>query len=175
MEIDESQVKRLEENIFYLQKYIQRQEQLLLGNIRKNLEYEIKIESLNAAVTEISGKYEESQKQVEIQNEMMQQAANGVEAVTIEKKKLENTIKNLEQMLSNKKNEYDNLNKTVMDNRNEFDRCKEERSNLQSELKEIKEEYKRQTEELNKLFIENETSKGNKLKIKESPKPVDEF
>jgi chromosome segregation ATPase len=175
MEIDDSQVKKLEEAVNYLQKYIQKQEKLLLDHIRKNLEYEIKIEGLVHSVNDFSGKYEESQKQVEIQNDMMKQAANGVEAVTLEKKKLENTIKNLEQMLSNKKNEYDNLNKSIMDKRNEWDSCNEERANLISELKQLKEEYKRQTEELNILFKENEELKKGKPKIKESPKSVEEF
>jgi len=175
MENDEGQVKKLEDLLFKLQKYIQKQEKLFLDHIRKNLEYEIQIDDLSRALNEVSGKYEESQKQVDIQNEMMQQAANGVEAVTLEKKKLENTIKNLEQMLSNKKNEYDNLNKSIMDKRNEWDSCNEERANLISELKQLKEEYKRQTEELNILFKENEELKKGKPKIKESPKSVEEF
>jgi len=175
MEIDDSQVKKLEEAVNYLQKYIQKQEKLLLDYIRKNLEYEIKIESLVHSVNDFSGKYEESQKQVDIQNEMMQQAANGVEAVTVEKEKLKTQISNLENMLSNKKREYDELNKRLMDFRNESNTCKEERENLKKELDELKSEYKRQNEELNTLFKENEELKKGKPKIKESPKSVEEF
>lgn len=175
MEIDESQVKKLEGHIVFLQKYIQKQGNLLLDQIRKSIESEIRAESLSASLEEISFKYEESQKQVEIQNNLMQQAATGVETLTIENKKLENTISNLEKMISNKKNEYDELNKKLMEFRNESNSCKEERENLKKELTELKTEYKTQTEELNILFKENEELTKGKPKIKEAQKSVDEF
>lgn len=171
----EGQVKRLEELVNTLQRYIQKQEKMLLDHLRRNIEYELKTEDLSRAVNELSSKYEESQKQVEIQNDLMQQAANGVEAVTVEKQKLEKTVSNLEIMLSNKKKEYDDLMKKLSEIRNDSEKCKEERSNLVSEINELKQEYKRQTEELNILFKENEELNGKKPKIKESPKPVDEF
>lgn len=171
----EGQVKRLEELVNTLQRYIQKQEKMLLEHLRKNIEYELRLEDLTRSVNEFSSKYEESQKQVEIQNEMMQQAANGVESVTIEKQKLENRVSSLENMLSNKKKEYDDLNKKLMDYRNESQSCKEEKSNILSELNNLKSEYKRQTEELNILFKENEELKSAKPKTKDSPKSVDEF
>ena len=89
MESDESQIKKLEDLLLKMQKYVQKQEKLLLDQIRRNLEYEIQIDDLTRALNEVSGKYEESQKQVEIQNDMMQQAANSVETLTIENKKQE--------------------------------------------------------------------------------------
>lgn len=175
MEIDDGQVNKLEGHIVFLQKYIQKQGNLLLDQIRKSIENEIRSEGLTASLTEMSLKYEESQKQVDIQNDLMQQAANGVETLTIENKKLENTISNLEKMLSNKKNEYDELNKRLMDHRNESNACKEERETLKKELLELKSEYKTQNEELNILFKENEEFKKGKPKIKEASKSVDDF
>jgi chromosome segregation ATPase len=169
MDDDEGQVKRLNELVINLQRYIQKQEKMLLDHLRRNIEYELKTEDLSRAVNEFSSKYEESQKQVEIQNEMMQQAANGVESVTIEKQKLENRVSSLENMLSIKKKEYDDVTKKMSEFRNFSDKCKEEKTNLLAELDNLKQEYKRQTEELNNIFKDIEKTK------KEKTKSVDEF
>ena len=64
MESDDSQEK-------HLKHYIQRQEMLLLDYIRKTIELELKAISLNSSLINYKSKYEESQKQVEIQNELM--------------------------------------------------------------------------------------------------------
>ena len=171
----EGQVKRLEELVNTLQRYMQKQEKMLLDHLRRNIEYELKTEDLSRAVNELSSKYEESQKQVEIQNDLMQQAANGVETITIEKQKLEKTVSNLEVMLSNKKKEYDDVMKKMSEFRNSSDKCNEEKENIISELNNLKQEYKSQTEELNNLFKENEELKKGKPKIKDSQKSADEF
>ena len=91
MESDDGQEK-------YLKQYIQRQEILLLDYIRKTIDLEIKSINLNASLIEFKTKYEESQKQVEIQNDLMQQAANGVESLTIEKKSFEEKEKRLNEI-----------------------------------------------------------------------------
>lgn len=156
----------------YLKQYIQRQELLLLDSIRKSLDLEIKVISLNGSLTEYKGKYEESQKQVEVQNDLMQQAANGVESLTVENKKLEKTLEELKQ--------------SFIKCRDESNDYKTKNLSLQEELKlanhnveEIREEYNRQTKELSELFKENEDLKArlpiNKKDKKTATLPPDEF
>ena len=181
MESDDSQEK-------YLKLYIQRQEMLLLDYIRKTIELELKVISLNAALNDYKSKYEESQKQVEIQNEIMKQAATGVETLTVEKiafeekeKKLNETIKELKNSLNDCKNERYSISQ-------DLNRANEKIANFDNEIKmsnhkadEIRQEYNRQTQELSKLFKENQELKSklpiNKTKAKKQTVilPPDEF
>ena len=64
-------MEELERQVNYLKQYIQRQENLFLEFTRKNVDFEIKILALNSSLAEMTSKYEESQKQVEIQNDIM--------------------------------------------------------------------------------------------------------
>jgi chromosome segregation ATPase len=165
----EGQVKRLEELVNTLQRYIQKQEKMLLDHLRRNIEYELKTEDLSRAVNELSSKYEESQKQVEIQNDLMQQAANGVETLTIENKKQETYLNTMRKSLEDK-------DKRLVDYKNENDKLKEKLESVEHIYGEMKQEYSRQTEELNIIFKENEELKKGKAQIKPNPKkPVDEF
>jgi chromosome segregation ATPase len=174
MEFDDSQEK-------YLKHYIQRQEMLLLEYIRKTIDLELKAISLNSSLIEYKSKYEESQKQVEVQNELMQQAANGVESLTIEKKKYEKTVEELKTSLSDCRNERVAI-------ANELKEAKQKIDNFDNEIKiannradEIREEYNRQTKELSELFKENQELKSklpiNKTKAKKETAilPPDEF
>lgn len=140
----------LEGQVKYLKQYIQRQENLLLDYIRKTLDYELKNLILNASLQDMTSKYEESQKQVTIQNDLMQQAANSVESLTLEKNRLQQkeselntTIDNLKKSLQDCKTErekllkehnvlqitYDNFDKKYQDLKNEYDRQTQELSN----------------------------------------------
>ena len=155
MEIDESQVKKLEGHIVFLQKYIQKQGNLLLDQIRKSIESEIRAESLSASLEEISFKYEESQKQVEIQNDLMQQAATGVETLTIENKKQENLINTIKKGVEERDKKISELRIEVQDLKEKLQSCEHISTDL-------KEEYERQKEELNTLFKEFEDFKKTK-------------
>ena len=165
MESDDGQEK-------YLKQYIQRQESLLLDFIRKNADLEIRVINLNASLTESIGKYEESQKQVEIQNSLMQQAANSVERLTIENKKYEKSIEDLRKSLTECRNE-------LSDSRSKSSSSEEEINLINARIKELKEEYNRQTAELSELFKENQELKSklpiNKSKVKTAKLPTDEF
>ena len=167
MESDDGQEK-------YLKQYIQRQESLLLDFIRKNADLEIRVINLNASLTESIGKYEESQKQVEIQNSLMQQAANSVERLTIENKKYEKSIEDLRKSLTECRNE-------LSDSRSKSSSSEEEINLINARIKELKEEYNRQTAELSELFKENQELKSklpiNKTKVKKPvvTLPPDEF
>lgn len=171
MESDESQD-------IYLKQFIQRQENLLLDFLRKNIDLDIRVSSLSAALKDITFKYEESQKQVALQNDMMQQAATGVETLTIEKKRFEQ-----------KEADY---SKTIEDLKRSLHDCKTEREEITRKHNEISanisgadkryndlmEEYRRQTDELSKLYQENEEYKSKLPINKKKPKailPSDEF
>lgn len=155
MEIDDSQVNKLEGHIVFLQKYVQKQGNLLLDNIRKTIESEIRIETLSAQLSEITGKYEESQKQVELQNDMMQQAANGVEILTVENKTHQNTINGLRKSIEDR-------DKKISDFKNENQSLKDQLDSCRHISTDLKEEYDRQKEELNTLFKEFEDFKKSK-------------
>lgn len=162
----------------YLKQFIQRQESLFLDLLRKNIDLEIRLTAISASLKDLSSKYEESQKQVEIQNEMMQQAAVGVESLAKEKQQFEK--------------EKAELNKKIEDLKRSLHDCKNERQQVIVDLEAFKTahvnedkryedlntEYRRQTEELNKLYKENEELKANQPINKRKPKailPPDEF
>ena len=181
MESDDSQEK-------YLKHYIQRQEILLLEYIRKNIELELKAISLNASLNEYKSKYEESQKQVEIQNNLMQQAANGVESLTLEKMAFEEKEKKLNETITELKNSLNDCKNERYSITQELNRANEKINNFDNDLKaanyradEIREEYNRQTHELSELFKECQELKAklpiNKTKAKKETAilPPDEF
>ena len=154
--------------------YAQRQEQLLFEQIRKTIDAEIKALIATKSSNDFQLKYEESQKQVEIQNSLMQQAANSVERLTIENKKYEKSIEDLRKSLTECRNE-------LSDSRSKSSSSEEEINLINARIKELKEEYNRQTAELSELFKENQELKSklpiNKTKVKKPVVilPPDEF
>lgn len=164
-----------EDQIKFWKQYVHRQEALLLEYIRKTLELEIKTVNLSASLSEITGKYEESQKQVNIQNDLMQQAANSVEILTVSNKRFEE--------------KEEQLNKTIEELKNSLHDCKTEREQITKQYNELKknsesfdkkyndlsDEYRRQTEELSKLYSENIELKPKTNKKIKATLPPDEF
>lgn len=158
MELEEGQVK-------FLKQYIQRQEIMLLEYIRKGLDLEIKILNLNNSLQEISEKYNESQKNVAIQNELMQQAATSVESLTLEKKSLqEKEIEYLE---------------TINELEISLENCLKQKDQASKRNEDLAREYKTQVGEINKLVEENKELSSNQQSLnKKKPKailPTDEF
>lgn len=157
----------------YLKQFIQRQESLFLDLLRKNIDLEIRLTAISVSLKDLSSKYEESQKQVTIQNDLMQQAANSVEKLTIEKMNLE-------------KKETEN-NKTIEDLKNNLHDCKEERKKILKDFdvfkksnhnyEDLSKEYARQNEEMNKLYSENNQLKEKTINKNKSQAtlPPDEF
>lgn len=165
----------------YLKQFIQKQENMLLDFLRKNIDLDIRYSALSLSLKDITSKYEESQKQVTIQNEIMQQAATGVESLTIEKKKFEQkeidynkTIDELKKSLHDCKNEREKITKQYNE---ELDKMKF----FDKKYGDLEEEYNRQTQELSELFRENQELKSklpiNKSKAKKETAilPPDEF
>lgn len=172
----------------FLKQYIQRQETLLLDFIRKSTEIETRLIILNQSFKEMTAKYEESQKQVEIQNEMMQQAANGVESLTVEKKSIEQknsellvTIEQLKQNAEQCKNERYALIQELNEAKNKIANFENETKAIIKRADDLAEEYRKQTDELGKLYADYEDLKAKLPINKSKPKketvilPPDEF
>jgi hypothetical protein len=126
--------------------YIQRQEQLFVEQIKKTIDAEIR---LSFAFK----KYEDSQKQVELQNDMMQQAAKSIETLTVAKNNYEARIKQLEEneqhIRKNSQENEQNIRKNIETNYVDINRYKN-----------IAQEYERQKIELQQLFDENKELKA---------------
>ena len=182
--------------------YIQKQEQLLLDFIRKNIDAEVRITGLNGVINDANARYEESQKQVELGNEMLQQAAASIESLTAQRDNLNEQIQNLNQNISSLQSNYTDLQTKSQamiaekeKNIREHDGQMQLKLNeagirikqLEDELKlcnsrseELKTEYQHQVEELNTIYRENQELKGGdtkKSRKKETPAilPTDEF
>jgi chromosome segregation ATPase len=76
--------------------YLKRQEQIMFDNIKKAIDLEIQLSMSVGVIEEYKNKYEESQKQVASQNDIMQQATRSIEDLTVKNKNFENHVKNLE-------------------------------------------------------------------------------
>lgn len=154
----------------YLTLYIQKQEALLLDYLRKTLDLDIKVIALTNTLKDWEDKYDASQNQVKLQNDMMDQAAKGIEVVTIEKKQLEEKVTELnnriteilnghEVRVQELKASYDNRINDLETNlgkaREELNKTKQDDAGCQKQLEDMKREFQQQKNELNILYNEN--------------------
>ena len=182
--------------------YIQKQEQLLLDFMRKNIDAEVRIIALNNTINEANARYEESQRQVEIGNEMLRQAAVSIETLTGERDKLHEELEKVKSDRSSLQNNYTALQQKNQEIISEKDKIvKETQGEMQLKLNdagirikqleeelalcnsrsaELNSEYRNQVDQLNTLYVENQKLKGEeetkKPKKKETPATLpDEF
>jgi chromosome segregation ATPase len=186
----------------YTVHYIQKQEQLLLDFMRKNIDAEVRIIALNNTINEANARYEESQRQVEIGNEMLRQAAVSIETLTVERDKLHEELEKVKSDRSSLQNNYTALQQKNQEIISEKDKIvKETQGEMQLKLNdagirikqleeelalcnsrsaELNSEYRNQVDQLNTLYVENQKLKGEeetkKPKKKETPATLpDEF
>lgn len=101
MENEEGQAK-------YFQLYTQKQESLLIDFIRKSLDLEIRSQVLSVSLSESKKKIEELSSQVEILNKTVEEATDGIKALTYERTlfdEKENELKDKIKQLENKINQ----------------------------------------------------------------------
>lgn len=146
----------------YLKNYIQKQELMLLDYLRKSVDSEIRASMLEASIKDLTEKYNESQKQVEIQNDMMSQAAKGLETVTVERNQLQDRVDEYLKTITSLQQEKDTFYQELVKVRENFDGSDRRINELTAELK-------KQNEELTALYHENESLK------KKLPKPPPEL
>lgn len=193
--------KNEQQNLYTLH-YIQKQEQLLLDFIRKNIDADVRIIALNNTINEANARYEESQRQVELGNEMLAQAAASIESLTVERDNLQEELEKVKSDRSSLQTNYTALqqknqeiiserDKIIKENQGEnqlklneagirIKQLEEELRLCNSRSAELNSEYQHQVEELNILYNENQKLKGEdskKAKKKETPAilPPDEF
>ena len=136
----------------YTALYLRRQEQILFEQIKKAIDLEIQMSMSVDLIEDYKKKYEESQKQVASQNEIMQQATRSIEDLTVKNKNFEGHVKNLETQIHN-----------LSQNKNDADRSKGE---LQNELNtqiakanNFEREFTRQQQEMQSIFNESQEFK----------------
>ena len=142
------------ENVTLL--YIQKQEQLILEQSRKHVDYEIKLHLLNDKLNQHIEKIKELIQTIETQNNIINQATASIELLTEEKKEIikKDKTEEFQQELFVLSSENAEL-------KNEINRLQKVNSDYYSELK-------KQNEELNKLYNLNGSSK------KKTKKTLDE-
>ena len=118
--------------------YIQKQEQFILEMVRKNLNLEVHIVSLNNKISECEKLYKESQNNVLQQNDLMNQAAVSIKELTEKKDKYEK-LENDYSVVINEKNSLIEQNKE-----------------LNRKVNELLNEINRQNVEMKTLYDENQ-------------------
>jgi chromosome segregation ATPase len=73
--------------------YLKHLESFSENQVKRYIDAEVRLSLVSEALTEEKKNYEESQKQVEVQNNMMQQAARSIEDLSIQNKEYESTNK----------------------------------------------------------------------------------
>lgn len=165
----------------YLTAYMQKQEIMLFDAIRKNIDLEIKAIAYATSYGELSKELEEVNNNLSSQVEISNQAARGVESLTLEKESLvkrnnhlSEKIIELEGIISTKNSEIRSINEELRIKKDANEACKKETD-------ELKREYETLKVDLNNLYTENEELKA-KLPQKKTVKktetvtlPTDEF
>jgi len=157
MENDDGQAK-------YFQIYTQKQENVLIEFIRKSLDLEIRSQVLSTSLKDTINQRDELAAQVEIQAKTIEEATDGIKALTYEREhrndevqEVEGKIKKIQKQMEealgangnltneNKKlkEEIENYKKLAEDFKQEFEHCKEELNSLNQEFEEFKKSSKK--------------------------------
>lgn len=132
--------------------YIQKQEQLLLENIRMRMDYEIKLHIMNEKVNQSDVQLRQLQYNLEQQQTINSQALSSFERVSEENRALNLTINNLNEKIVRLE---ESSNKYVSEHI-ELIRKNSENEKI---IKDLKTEINRQNEELTKLYNDSKSSK----------------
>jgi len=136
--------------------YIQKQEQLLLENVRGKVDYEIKIHILNDKINSLTEQLRQTQMNLQTQQDIGRQAIESFERVSEENFRLKDVSSRLEQKILELETEAHELTNKVIQFSNE-------RTNYEKQIKDLQIEINRQTEELKQLH-NNTNSKQKKKK-----------
>jgi chromosome segregation ATPase len=161
------------DNTDYTKLYIKRQEVLLLEQIKKTIDLDVKVTMLSGILEQIRNEYNELQNQLNMQIDISNQAANGLQDMMEKNKELELKIENFRENIDinekshkleieiykNKAAETDRrLGELIIekDTKNtELQSCLKSTNNLERELV-------RQQKEMQEIFDENKELKTKK-------------
>ena len=135
--------------------YIQKQEQVVIEFVRKQVEYEIKIHLLNENLKKANEKIEELNNTINIQNNIVQQSASSIETLTLDRNRLQSREDNYIEKI-------EKLEKDVFDLSNELNTIKDKYNNELRISNNYKIELDRQNEELTRLYNLESSKKKTK-------------
>ncbi|CAB5221284.1 hypothetical protein UFOVP247_127 [uncultured Caudovirales phage] len=141
----------------YFSVYIQKFEQHHLEVLRKGIDAELKMMGLINAVKHAEAQYEESQKQVAIQNDMMEQAAALIKNISEEKDTAGEEIIAREKIISEKNTMINDLSDRLVQSENEKDIIIQQVIDLKKQIKDLDNEIKRQNNEMSLMIKEKKT------------------
>lgn len=173
----------------YLTAYIQKHETLLLDYLRKSIDLEIKVVAYSSSYNEAIEQLDQVKKELAVQTDLVSQATNGLQSVTVEKNQLAGREEGYNQRIKELENRVKDLEAAVVMKTNETNAAQQElqtfKNNVQNsihEAEELKRELQRQNLELNNLYSENQELKSKLPAPKKSVKkqetailPADEF
>ena len=164
----------------YALAFIQKQEQHIMELLRKNIDLEIKVSILNSSIINLNNllkeselRFEESQKNVSISNEIMNQATASIEDLTIKNKEHIEREETLVKTITNLQVEADKLKSEIGSISVQREEAKKQVIALENSVEQYKREINRQNEELQSLFKENEQLKLN-INIKKTSRKKDD-
>lgn len=139
----------------YTKLYIKRQEQFLLDQIKKSIDAEVKLTVLTSLLEDLRKQFEETKSQLDMQINIANQAANGLQESMSKNQQLENLIASLRGNIADLDKKY--LDSVVLrDNLvKDLDSCNRKSENLEKELI-------RQRDEMQNIYDENKELKTKK-------------
>jgi len=126
----------------YTRFYVKRQEQIVIEQIKKIIDLEVKMTMLIENTNTLGAKYEEALQTIETQQEVIKQATVSIEELTTQKIENENTIKNL----TDRADKAAETNRTIVEEKNivvnEINMQKGRLNDLEREVNRLNEELR---------------------------------
>ena len=138
--------------------YIQKQEQLLLENLRAKVDYEIKMHIFNDRFNQQLEQIKQLQMTLQTQQELNKQAVESFERVSFDNNTLKATVARLEERTKQLEvSAHELTTKTI-----EFNNA---RNAYESRIKDLQTELNRQAEELERLYNQPNSKKKRKPEL----------
>ena len=141
----------------YLAAYIQKLEAHFMDVMRRSIDSDLKMNSLFSNIKQVELQYEESQKQVELQNQMMEQAATSIRLLTEDKQHLDQNLITLKEEHDINSHTLNNIisvkNKQIDQLSDENKKINQENQNNLKQLKDLQNEIDRQNGELSLMLV----------------------
>ena len=144
---------------FSIDTYLSKQEGLLLEHIRRMLQAETKITLLEAALQDMYKRNEELSQQIETTNVALDQAINGLSAVTNERNALNDRVTGLEAALVTARSD---LNKALVE-QSDVEKLKSKLNIVEEDYRVLKQNYSNVLERYNTVTLD----------VVEAPPPVE--
>lgn len=141
----------------YLAAYIQKLEQYYVEVLRRAIDSELKMMGVINTVKQVEAQFEESQKQVAIQNNIMEQAGDSIKNLTLEKESAGYDIIERDKIISDKNKTINELSNNLAQVENEKDIIINQVGNLNKQILDLKNENKRQNVEMAAMLKEKKT------------------